>query len=91
MICLGKQNNRLKGETLEQFNIKLYCNKQYPTSAVLVHFNGPIVNFAHCLYFNMVTMAMALSFSHDVTIEIFSDILGKVVRILELKKETQNT
>ena len=68
---------------------KMKYNVTYgPTCAILIHLNCSIVDLTHSLHLNVVSMAVALPFSLDIAIEIFSHILREVVSILELWLKT---
>lgn len=71
-------------------SLKLTLERVLGLSAVLVHFDGSIVNFGHGDHFNMVAKASVLSFPTYVSIHVFGHILLEIVGIFGLKVPIDN-
>lgn len=55
--------------------------------AVLVHLDGPIVDLGHGDYLDVIAEACVLAFAVDVTVDVFRDVLLKVVGVFGLNKK----
>ena len=54
------------------------------TCAILIHLNGPIVQFAYGLHLHVVAMAMVQFLAGQVEVEVLGDVRLEIVLVLSL-------